>query len=58
MEPKCEICGTSLAQAPLYRENPKGLGPAVWRCKAHLSEQPDQEVETLMDMIYEDKEDT
>jgi hypothetical protein len=38
MTPKCEMCQKGTKEGvTLYRANPKGKTPAVWRCENHLN---------------------
>lgn len=50
---KCSVCGITIAQEPLYRNNEKGV-KAEWRCKKHLSpcSEPDKEVEDISNILH------
>lgn len=57
---KCEVCGRSVVteNITLYRVNPKGVVPAVWRCKEcydapGLSPAIDPVVRDITDLITE-----
>lgn len=56
-EPKCEICGASVARgATVYRNNPKGE-KAEWRCFPHLDRLPPKDVVELATVIEDGRDD-
>lgn len=50
---KCEICGVSCFKEPLYRNAPKGVVPAKWRCLKHTKKKylPTKVVQQLAEDI-------
>lgn len=53
---KCEICGVSINDEPLYRNAPIGVTPAHWRCLAHTEAEylPEPDVMELAEIISAD----
>lgn len=51
--PNCEICGISVMKKPLYRNAPKGVTPARWRCLEHLDPEykPDPTVQEISERL-------
>jgi hypothetical protein len=54
----CTICGISVFKKPLYRNNPKGVIPADWRCEDDLDEDAPKRDKTLIDItkVFYEKE--
>jgi hypothetical protein len=48
---KCSQCNITRDDEPLYRNNPKGVIPADWRCEKHLDHPPDPDVKKISDII-------
>ena len=52
---KCEVCGQSILDTPLYRNGPKGQ-KVSWRCVFHLDPEwaPNKGVVSLAELIASD----
>jgi hypothetical protein len=50
---RCEICKRSVWETCLFRANPKGVVPAIWRCREHTTTEIDPVVEDITRIIEE-----